>query len=155
MIIRPANPDDIPAWSHMRTNLWPDSHDQHLAEINAYFAHTSIDIQQCFVIETDGQLAGFIELNIRNFVEGSRMPQVPYVEAWYVEPDHRGQGYGIQLMKRAEQWALEQGFSELGSDTDTHNHASIAAHKHLGFEETYRIVCFLKQLKPTGAGSSR
>ena len=50
------------------------------------------------------------------------------------------------LMKAAEQWAQEKGFSELASDTETSNLKSIAIHKQLGFEETERVVCFLKQL---------
>ena len=71
---------------------------------------------------------------------------MPYVEAWFVRSDCRGQGWGKRLMEQAEQWALEQGYSELASDTELINAHSIAMHRALGFEETERVVCFLKKL---------
>lgn len=115
--------------------------------INAYFTGSSIDIVQAYVGEIKSQIVGFLELNIRNFAEGSRSPKLPYVEAWYIKPRYRGKGYGALLMKQAENWAISQGYSELASDTELENHRSIALHKHLGFVETERVVCFLKKLK--------
>lgn len=130
----------------MRTDLWPDTDDRHLAEIDEFFAGNSIDIAETFVIEINSKPVGFLELNVRNFAEGSRSPQVPYVEAWYVKPEFQHLGYGKQLMLTAEHWALSNGFSELASDTDIDNERSIALHRRLGFTETDRIVCFLKRL---------
>ncbi|MDJ0740912.1 MAG: GNAT family N-acetyltransferase [Gammaproteobacteria bacterium] len=147
MMIRDAHRADIAVWSQMRTDLWPDTDDGHLAQIDAYFARSSTDIVQVFVAETAADVVGFLELNIRNFAEGSRSPRLPYVEAWYVKPQHRGQGYGGLLMQRAEDWAAAEGYTELASDTELDNERSIAVHKHLGFVETERIVCFLKRLK--------
>lgn len=117
-----------------------------MAEITAYFNGESIDIEQIYVAVVRDDPIGFIELNVRDFAEGSRQPRVPYVEAWYVAPEHRGRGYGKHLMQRAERWALELGYDELASDTTIDNRQSIALHTHLGFEETERIVCFLKKL---------
>ena len=65
--IRKATKNDIEQWSHMRTALWPDTSDDHLSEINAYFADKSIDIAEVYIAEIDTQSIGFIELNIRNF----------------------------------------------------------------------------------------
>lgn len=147
MLIREVTRDDIPVWSKYRTILWPNTSDRHLSEINDYFSGQSIDIEAVFVIEDEaGQVAGFMELNIREFAEGSRHPKVPYVEAWYVDPQFQNQGFGKLLMQRAEAWAREQGFTELASDTEVSNTRSIALHKHLGFVETERVVCFLKKL---------
>ncbi|MEM7343763.1 MAG: GNAT family N-acetyltransferase, partial [Chloroflexota bacterium] len=73
--------------------------------------------------------------------------EVPYIEGWYVDAHLRGQGYGRQLIEAAEQWAKEKGFNELASDAEVENIASIAAHKALGFDETDRVVCFLKKLE--------
>jgi aminoglycoside 6'-N-acetyltransferase I len=138
----------MPAWSRMRTRLWPDTPDQHYAEIEAYFAGTSNDIVQVYVIENEGgKLIGFIELNIRNIAEGSVSSNVPYVEGWYVDPGYQNKGYGRKLIEQAEQWARTQGFRELASDSEIDNHRSIAIHGKLGFKETERIVCFLKKLK--------
>ena len=146
MLIRKAEPADWPLWSQMRTELWPDTPDAHISEIEAYFSGVSIDVEEIYLAEKEGQVIGFIELNIRNFAEGSRHSQVPYVEAWFVASNHRGKGVGKQLMKQAEQWAIEKGFSELASDTEVTNERSIAMHTHLGFSEIERVVCFLKTL---------
>ncbi len=147
MNIRLANQADLSAWVAMRSQLWPDSTDQHEDEIKQYFAGTSVDIVSCYVVDDGcGELCGFVELNIRNFAEGSRCPKVPYVEGWYIVPQHQNRGLGKQLMQQAEQWALQQGYQELASDTELDNNKSIAIHKQLGFTETERVVCFLKKL---------
>ncbi|MCG8488169.1 MAG: GNAT family N-acetyltransferase [Chromatiales bacterium] len=132
----------------MRSELWPKDRSQHPIELAEYFAGKSIDIVETFVVEVaNRELAGFIELNIRNFAEGSRSSRVPYIEAWFVKPEYRGRGYGKALIQQAESWAVQEGFKEIASDTETHNHTSIALHKKLGFIETERVVCFLKPLK--------
>ncbi|MES9945192.1 MAG: GNAT family N-acetyltransferase [Candidatus Thiodiazotropha sp.] len=147
MIIREATLNDALAWSEMRTDLWAETEDMHVAEIKEYFSGTSIDIVQVYVGEVGLETVGFLELNIRNFAEGSRSPKLPYVEAWYIKPKYRGNGYGALLMQQAEKWAVAKGYSELASDTELDNDRSIAMHKHLGFVETERVVCFLKKLK--------
>ena len=147
MKIRKAERKDLAEWANMRLQLWPDTPDGHISELEEYFSGESIDIVQAFVLEnSEGSLSGFVELNIRNFAEGSRSPKLPYVEAWFISKECRGKGFGKKLMEEAEQWAIEQGYRELASDTDIDNRKSIAIHKTLGFEETERIVCFLKKL---------
>lgn len=147
MRIREINEKDADEWSRMRTVLWPDTPDQHCAEIAAFFAGTSNDVVEVFVIEASAnKLAGFIELNIRNFAEGSVQSEVPYVEGWYIDPEYQARGWGKALMQRAEQWAKARGCNELASDAELDNKRSIEIHKKLGFQETYRIVCFLKKL---------
>lgn len=145
--IRAATTEDAEAWQVMRSALWPQFSEDHPAEIQAYFAGESIDIEQAYVLQIGEELAGFIELNIRNFAEGSRRDKVPYLEAWYIKPEYQHRGHGRQLMQQAEQWALEQGFTELASDTEVVNERSIHLHKQLGFEEVERVVCFLKSLE--------
>ncbi len=131
----------------MRTLLWPDTADAHLAEIESYFAGKSHNPDHVMVVENPaGGLSGFIELSVRNYAEGSEAPAVPFVEGWYVDPDFQGQGLGRLLIDAAENWSLQNGYTELGSDAEIDNTDSIAAHKKLGFEETGRCVCFLKQL---------
>jgi aminoglycoside 6'-N-acetyltransferase I len=49
-------------------------------------------------------------------------------------------------MAHAERWAGALGYSELASDAEIDNTVSISAHRALGFDETDRIVCFLKKL---------
>jgi aminoglycoside 6'-N-acetyltransferase I len=146
MDIREATESDLQQWSEMRAALFPKSSDNHVVELEEYFRGESIDITQAYIVLAEKEIVGFLELNIRSYAEGSRNPKVPYVEAWYVKPEYQGKGYGSQLMQKAEEWAKVQGFSELASDTDIDNHRSIVMHKHLGFVETDRLICFLKQL---------
>lgn len=132
----------------MRNSLWSGLLEEHIEEIDSYFSQSSKDIVEVFAIErTNEKLGGFLELNVRNYAEGSRSERIPYVEGWYVDPDLRGCGYGKQLLEAAQIWSIENGFRELASDTDLENSASIAAHKALGFEEVERMVCFIKRLQ--------
>ena len=148
MEIRTATVADSEAWANMRSALWPESQDEHLPEIAEYFAGTSSNMVEVFVLVGDGgDLAGFLELNLRDFVEGSASPRLPYVEAWFVAAPVRGQGNGRKLMLAAEQWALTHGYDEIASDTEVTNTDSIQAHTRVGFAETTRVVCFLKRLK--------
>lgn len=132
----------------MREALWPGSLEEHQEEIDRYFSNDRRGLVEVFVLERDsGGLGGFIELNLRNWAEGSLADQVPYIEGWYVDPDLRGQGCGKELVEAAERWAVENGFDELASDAELENTSSIAAHKALGFEEVEKLVCFIKILK--------
>ena len=147
MNVRKVNSSDKNEWARMRNSLWPCSLKEHLDDIGKYFSKDEIDIVDVFVLErSNNKLGGFIELNVRNYAEGSKSIKVPYVEGWYVDIDLRGCGHGEQLIKAAEMWAIENGFGELASDAELENSDSIAAHKALGFEEVERIVCFIKKL---------
>lgn len=144
--IRPVDVPDRADWLRMRVALWPDDPAEHAGEIDLFFAGRSRDVVAAFVCEDAAAPVGFLELNIRNYAEGSDNSRVPYVEGWYVDAEYRGRGVGAALMAQAEAWAKEQGFTELASDCELDNTTSIAAHRALGFEETERVVCFLKQL---------
>jgi aminoglycoside 6'-N-acetyltransferase I len=145
--VRRAGPRDRDAWLAMRAALWPHAAGEHAREIDDFLAGRSAFIDETLVCEVeDGTLVGFVELRVRNYAEGSDRPAVPFVEGWYVDPAYRRRGVGALLIAHAEQWARSLGYSELGSDTEVDNTASIAAHRALGFEEMDRIVCFLKTL---------
>ncbi len=147
MTVRKIGINDRQIWIRLRSELWPQSGENHIGEIAAFFSGSSIDVEEVFVVENEtGEVVGFIELNTREYAEGSRHPSVPYVEAWFVEKRHRHCGYGRELMRAAENWARQNGFSELASDTEISNTRSIELHKQLGFEETQTILCFLKRL---------
>jgi aminoglycoside 6'-N-acetyltransferase I len=50
------------------------------------------------------------------------------------------------LVESVVAWALEQGLSELASDSLIDNVAAHAAHRGLGFGETERVVYFRRPL---------
>jgi aminoglycoside 6'-N-acetyltransferase I len=118
----------------------------HSLEMQEYLQQA--ETHAIFVFEREGAALGaFLELSIRDRVDGSHSARVAYVEGWYVDPDLRGCGIGRQLMARAEQWASACGLTELASDAELENEQSIRAHQSLGFRETFRLVHFLKPLK--------
>ena len=130
----------------LRVRLWPDCQadcDREIAEILA-----DPDRWAVFIARLSGQdVVGFIEVRLREFAEGATSSPVAFVEGWFILPEQRGHGVGKALLRAAERWALSRGCDELGSDTQASNHLSIGIHKHLGFQEVERLVCFLKRLK--------
>jgi aminoglycoside 6'-N-acetyltransferase I len=144
--VREIAPRDRPEWLRMRRALWPDCGDSmHELEMGEYGGPTAEWAVLVIAREGDG-LGGFIELSVRDRVDGSTSPRVAYVEGWYVDPDLRGAGLGRELMARAEAWARSRGLSELASDAELDNPGSIRAHRALGFAETFRLVHFLKRV---------
>ncbi len=145
-LIRQATQEDAEHWRRMRDALWPESTATNAQELDLYFSGGSVVIEECLLALDNGTPVGFIELAIRSYAEGSSQTRVPYVEGWFVDATYRGRGIGRDLMQAAEAWASKKGYSELASDADLHNTHSISVHKKLGFRESGRIVCFLKNL---------
>ena len=146
MNLRPANETDRAECLRLRCALWPESsRERHDLEMDM----VSADERGVLVIERgDGRLGGFLEVSVRHGVDGARHEEVAYIEGWYVEPDLRRQNFGRALMEGAARWALERGYVELGSDAEQHNTGGIAAHRAMGFRETFRLTLFLKDLRP-------
>lgn len=144
MKVRAIDRDDSTEWLRMRNALWPG--DGHAEEIEAWFAGPN-PAAEVFVVEReDGSLAGFLELDTRPYAEGCPSSPVPFIEGWYVDPDVRRKGFGAALVRAAETWARDHGFTEIASDVLLDNVDSQAAHKALGYEEVERIVCFRREL---------
>ena len=149
MPVRPFQQNDRPEILRMRRALWPDcGDDMHEFEmLQGELAKP--DAYAVFVFAREnGSLGGFIEMSIRDRVDGSFSERVGYIEGWYVDPDLRGKGIGRQLVEAGEQWTRERGLTETASDAELENEHSLSAHKALGFKETFRLVHFLKQLPP-------
>ncbi len=146
MMVREITPGDHSDWLRMRRSLFPDCSDSmHTLEMKEFTDSTAT--RAVFVVERDSSgLCGFIELSIRDRVDGSSSRQVAYVEGWYIDPDHRRRGLGRELMKQAGAWANSRGLTELASDAEVENQGSIRAHKALGFRETFRLVHFLTRV---------
>jgi aminoglycoside 6'-N-acetyltransferase I len=72
---------------------------------------------------------------------------VGFLEGWYVAETHRRRGVGAALLRAAEDWAREQGCTEMASDTWLDNEGSQRAHEALGFEEVDRCVNYRKSLE--------
>ena len=144
--IRQAVPEDANEWLRMRRLLWPDTPDEeHLQEIEVYFQAGAVDA--AFVaLRPSGELAGFLEASLRKYADGCSTSPVGYIEGWYVDPDLRRHGVGSLLVAAAEAWALGRGCTEMASDCLLDNHASLAAHLALGYEEAERLIHFRKSI---------
>lgn len=142
--IRRAGPADKAEWLRMRLALWPDEDVDSLRELDAMLADPLSPV--FLAIRADGRLGGFIEAGMRNYADGCDTGPVGYIEGWYIDPDLRRQGVGAALVQAAEDWARNQGLSEMGSDTWQDNEVSIRAHLKLGYEEKERLVHFGKRL---------
>ncbi len=143
--IRLATADDKPEWLRMRLLLWPDVESSDLLqEMDRILEDAMTPV---FVLERPaGGLAGFLEASTRKYADGCVTAPVGYIEGWFIDEDLRGQGFGGQLVRAAENWARSQGLKEMGSDTWLDNEGSIRAHLALGYEEVERLIHFAKTL---------
>jgi aminoglycoside 6'-N-acetyltransferase I len=149
--VRRAIPSDREALGKMRHALWPDSSvDHHKEELVPILAGKSPGIMPLvyFVAEESGAIVGFVEVGLRSTADGCDWARaVGYIEGWYVAESHRRRGVGAQLIAAAENWAREQGCTEMASDTQIDNTQSLQAHLHLGYEIAERSILFRKSLR--------
>jgi len=144
-LVRAVTIDERAEWLRLRLALWPEDspavHEEQMREVAS-----APDQAALVLVRPDGRLGGFIEASIHPRAVGCSTHNVGYVEGWYVDPDLRGRGCGRRLMQAAEAWARGKGLSEMASDTQTHNHLSLAAHVKLGYTEVERLIHFCKRL---------
>jgi aminoglycoside 6'-N-acetyltransferase I len=136
VLVRPAEPGDLPQWAQLRHTLWPDCPLDEIPEDQGFVA-----------VAEDGTLAGFIEVSLRSRAESCESSPVGYIEGWFVVEPLRRTGIGAQLVRAAEEWARAQGCTEMASDTWLDNTLSQQAHAALGYEEVERLVHFRKSLQ--------
>jgi aminoglycoside 6'-N-acetyltransferase I len=100
-----------------------------------------------------GAAVGFVEASKRSdYVNGTASSPVAFLEGLYVAPAARRRGVARALVEAVVAWALGQGLTELASDSLIDNVAAHEAHRRLGFQETERVVCFLRSLGRTDGG---
>lgn len=99
-------------------------------------------------LSVDNKIAAFIFLSIRSdYVEGSTSNPTGYVEGIYVKPEYRKLGISKQLLLEGEKWMKEKGCKQVGSDAYIDNKLSYDFHTSVGFEESGRLVTFIKNIE--------
>lgn len=144
--IRPVEPADRDEWLRIRTAFWPDHAYTQSGEIDGFFAGALAEPTGVLVVEHSDRLIGLAELSVRPHAEGCSTQRVGYLEGWYVDPEHRSQGIGRDLLAAAEDWARGEGCTEFASDTTIDNELSRKAHLACGFTDAGLIRCFHKTL---------
>lgn len=128
----------------MRMALWPGTDPETEAQEIAHFLAAPSrpllpTLHAVFVcVRPDTGLCGLVEVSIHDTAPGCNTDRIGYLEAWYVDPDCRGQSMGRELVKRAETWAKLEGCREMASDTDPSYPISPTAHAALGYQEVAR-----------------
>jgi aminoglycoside 6'-N-acetyltransferase I len=143
--IENMNENNLHKVAELSIALWPDCE---LDEMKAHYKNVfASDTAACFLLRNESDYLGFIELNMRNdYVEGAEELPVAYIEGLFITQPYRHKGYGRLLVQKAEDWARKKGLTQLCSDTEQENNASIEFHNLVGFTEISRIVCFAKDL---------
>ncbi len=136
--------------------LWPDQ--QVPAEVTLAALRRDVcdgPRSALFVAEAQGALRGFVGVGVRPRSASGESTPSPHIEAWFVARGWRRQGVGRALLRAAERWARDQGFTELGSDTWVSNRRSIRAHHAAGFRTAERLVYFVKPLRRRARNAGR
>ena len=131
----------------MALDLWGvDYADYELKEI--FLGELQSEKFNILLFSDDDEIAGFIFLSVRSdYVEGSTSNPTGYVEGIYVKPGQRKSGIARQLLLEGEKWLKKKGCTQIGSDAYIDNKLSYDFHTSVGFEETGKLVTFIKDIK--------
>jgi aminoglycoside 6'-N-acetyltransferase I len=151
--VRQAQVSDQHELAKMRKLLWPESSvEEHRKELESVLrSRRNGTLPMMILVSQDQEKGeaptGFIEVGLRSHADGCNPAQpVGFIEGWFVHEAFRKQGTGRALMRAAEDWAREQGCTEIASDTWIDDKRSLASHQALGFEVVDRCVHFRKML---------
>ncbi|SMD03298.1 aminoglycoside 6'-N-acetyltransferase [Rhizobium sp. RU36D] len=146
-MIMMARKPHVDGWCRLRAQLWPETSEaDHRREIGEMLL--APDRLAGFVaLAPNGSVAGFAEASLRHdYVNGCDTSPVAFLEGIFVEEDYRRNGIARDLVHAVQDWGRAHGVTELASDADIMNDASITMHGALGFEETERVVYFRKAI---------
>jgi aminoglycoside 6'-N-acetyltransferase I len=147
MIIERCTSERFEDWIRLRQALWPDD----TLEEHRRYAASTLDRPDETVAylarDEGGNVVAFAEATLRrDYVNGCTTSPVGFLEGLYVQVPYRGRGLARLLCQTLERWAADLGCTEFASDALLHNEAGQRAHEALGFEETERVVYYVKRL---------
>jgi aminoglycoside 6'-N-acetyltransferase I len=143
--LQPATAKDRAAWKAMRADMFAGLDDAfHDHEIERILE--SRDRKCLFVRAPNRDVVGFMEVSLRNLVDGCQGGPVGYIEGIYLVPEYRGLGLGGTLTDAAASWFASRGCRDMATDTEIDNEEAQAFWSELGFEETWRVVQYRKPI---------
>jgi len=141
-MIVPVTKDNEKAWAELCVALWPEL----TVDAVLRMSHEGLFKNEFLYLENN-ELAAFLSLSLRSdYVEGTNSKLTGYIEGLYVKPEFRRKGIAEKLVAHAKTWTESFGSTSLASDCTVDNEGSQAFHKHMGFAETTKIVCYIKHL---------
>ena len=81
-----------------------------------------------YILEVDGKMAGMGALR-------KLEDRVAEIKRMYVRPEHRGHGYGREMLNKLTEAAKEFGYSTLRLDTGEFMEAAVGLYRSAGFRE--------------------
>jgi aminoglycoside 6'-N-acetyltransferase I len=143
--LKPATAKDRAMWKAMRADMYAgldeSFHDHEIKRILE-----SRDRKCLFVSAPNRDVVGFMEVSLRNLVDGCEGGPVGYIEGIYLLPEYRGLGLGGALTDAAAAWFASKGCRDMATDTEIDNEDAQEFWSELGFEETWRVVQYRKPI---------
>ncbi len=138
--LRTITRSDFTEWQQMRKALYHNMED----EFDDQEMDRIVDNPQwqCMFVKFSDTNIGFVELSLRNIVDGCLGSPVPYIEGIYLKPDYQGLGYGHKVIELLKKRSIERGYHELAADTELDNPNAQKFFTSMGFKETYRTIGF-------------
>jgi GNAT superfamily N-acetyltransferase len=141
-----ASAEHIQQYTEMALDLWPESSEEELHQ--SFRGILKSDRDKILFYKEQDEFVSFIHLSIRvDYVEGTESSPAGYIEGVYVKSEHRRKGYSKKLLEIGEQWLIEKGCSQIGSDIHLDNQVSHAFHTSIGFKEAARLIAFIKDIE--------
>ncbi|MBX4200802.1 GNAT family N-acetyltransferase [Candidatus Parcubacteria bacterium] len=146
MEISKVTKNDFSDWVNLGVSLWPNHSRIELEEEFRDILHS--DNEGAFVYKDEsGRVIAFLNFAIRrDYVEGASTNPVGYIEGIYVKDEYRKRGIAKKLIEKTEEWFVQQGISEIGSDVEADNLLSQEFHKSIGFKEGKTLIHYLKKI---------
>jgi aminoglycoside 6'-N-acetyltransferase I len=128
----------------LELKLWPDHVFSELKEDTLKLMSTN---NRFFGVLCDNSLIAFIQVSVKtDYVNGTDSSPVGYLEGIFVSDSYRMNGIGKKLVRYAADFFRKIGIREMASDVLSENTGSHRFHKHVGFEETERVVFYRMKL---------